>query len=168
MSKSLFTGQSFGGVHFEKTDHELQGFLGQACHVTLLKSLRLSDVWKLEADKPWVLVEALHLLLGQWAEDFLDQVKLVHFAVTWKQRLAVAQLAHDAAYCPHVNFWAVVRIAEQQFGRSIPPGGHIVCHLATFQPWTSEILRKWPGKAEIANFERVIIPEKLGFECLTD
>ena len=115
-------------------------------------------MWELKTDEAGVLVEALHLLLGQGSEYFLNEVKLVHFAVAREQRLAVAQLAHDAADGPHVYLRAVVSVAEQQLWRTVPPRCNVVRHLASFQPGSSEILRKRPRKPEVTDLQRVVLP----------
>jgi hypothetical protein len=62
--------------------------------------------------------------------DFLDLVQLVYIAVARKQRLAVHQLAHEAADSPHIDAASVgeryglalllPRRPQQQLRRAIP------------------------------------------------
>jgi hypothetical protein len=50
----------------------------------------------------------------------LYDVELVDLALARVERLAVCELAHDAANGPHVHGLAVVGIPEQQLRRAVP------------------------------------------------
>lgn len=64
MSQSLFPGQPIRRVQLQEANHELERFLGQRGHVSLLQRLRLVDLWEFETYEARVLVEGLHLLFG--------------------------------------------------------------------------------------------------------
>ena len=111
MSEGLLTCESLSWVHLEKPNHQLEGLLGQTGHVALLESLRLGDLGELKADETRVLVERLHLLLGEWTQYFLDEIELVHLRIAGEEGLPVGELTHDAADSPHINFRAIVSVA---------------------------------------------------------
>ena len=37
----------------------------------------------------------------------------------------------NASDCPNVDFWSVLCVAHQEFGGTVPTGGHVVCELVT-------------------------------------
>ena len=102
MSQRLLTCQSVSRIQLEQADHQQQSFLRQRSHVALLKSFGLGDLRELEADEPWILIEAFHLLFRERAQHFLNQIKLIHLTVAREQGLAVRQLTHNATDGPHI------------------------------------------------------------------
>jgi len=132
VSESLLASESVGRVHLEQANHQLESLFGERGHVTLFESFGLCNFGELQTDEARVFVERLHLFLGQGPEHLLNKIELVHFGVAWEEGLAVTQLAHNAPDGPHVDFGAVVGVAQQELWRTVPPSGHIVCHLATF------------------------------------
>jgi hypothetical protein len=55
-----------------------------------------------------------------------NERKLVDGVLSGKQGLAVVQLPHNAADGPNVGRLPVA-VGQQQFGRAVPAGRHVVC-----------------------------------------
>lgn len=79
----------------------------------------------------------------------MDDLKLINFAFTRKERLSIDKFTHDATYCPHVDFFSVAVIAQQQLRGALPAGGYLVGEFAVL-----------PGhgtrEPEIAELEHVL------------
>lgn len=57
-----------------------------------------------------------------------DEAHLVHVVASGEERLAVDELHEDAANGPDVDGGGVVGGVEQQLGRAVPPGHHVLRH----------------------------------------
>lgn len=57
----------------------------------------------------------------QLTQQLLYDKQLVNVTISREQGLAIDELAHDAAHCPHVHLLAVVTAAQQQLRCSVPP-----------------------------------------------
>jgi len=64
---------------------------------------------------------------SRWsAQDFADLGHLVLFRLAREQGPHREELSHDAAHSEDVDRGVVVRVAKEDFGRSVPPRAHIV------------------------------------------
>jgi len=81
-------------------------------------------------------------LVGGYLED---EGQLVDVVLAREERLRVGQLAQDAAHGPHVRRLAVP-VGQQQLGRPVPPGGHVVGQRRA-------VVRQQPREAEVAELE---------------
>lgn len=66
------------------------------------------------------------VVLAKLTEGLADQVELVHVGLAGPQRNAGEELGEDAADGPHIHGGAVLRVPHQQFGGTVPAGGHVV------------------------------------------
>lgn len=76
-----------------------------------------------EADRPMhiAVVTLVKEGTGKLTQQLLDDIELINVAIPRKQGLAINELSHDAAYCPHVHLLPIVAAAEQQLWRPVPP-----------------------------------------------
>ena len=105
--------------------HQVESFRTHLADILLLDGLWLRDLWKLVADKPWVVVELLLQRRRQLSADLLDAEELVDLRLTWEERVSIGYFSHDAANRPNVD-WFTVHIAEQKLRCPVPPCGHVV------------------------------------------
>mmetsp|Transcript_36645 Transcript_36645/g.90485 ORF Transcript_36645/g.90485 Transcript_36645/m.90485 type:complete len:280 (+) Transcript_36645:895-1734(+) len=65
------------------------------------------------------------LLVGR-AQQLEDVQQLLQLAVAGEQRLLAGQLGEDAPHGPHIDGAGVLRAAQQQLRRAVPPRRHVV------------------------------------------
>ena len=91
--------------------------------------------------------------LGQLADELLDHLHLVEVVLAGEDGRAPDQLREDAADGPHVDLLVVVLLAEDDFGRAIPPGHHVFGEgVGELGVAISELFYA-PSQPEIANFQ---------------
>ena len=61
----------------------------------------------LEAWEARILVEEIHLVGWQRAQDFLNDIQLIYLTFPRKEWLSITQFSHDAPYGPYVHCFAV-------------------------------------------------------------
>ena len=105
------------------------------------------DFWEFHPQKPLILNEPLVQAGTQRPESFLDEKKLVELIFPGEQRVAVDQLAHDAANSPHVDLFAILA-SDEELRRAVPPGGHVVGEVLL-----GLVLFALASEAEIADLE---------------
>mmetsp|Transcript_47322 Transcript_47322/g.84654 ORF Transcript_47322/g.84654 Transcript_47322/m.84654 type:complete len:235 (+) Transcript_47322:154-858(+) len=126
MDQRLLRGEPAVRVQLQQRVHEVGHGLAEQGPVPLLQRLGLLHLREAVAGEPGIVVEHLHLLVGQLAQHPLDHEQLVDLRVTREQGLPVQQLPHDASARPEVNPDVVGRAAEQQLRGAVPAGGHVV------------------------------------------
>lgn len=65
----------------------------------------------------------------QVTECLPDKVQLVDVGPAWPQWLTGEEFGVDAANGPRVDGWPILRVADEQLRRAVPPGCYIVCVL---------------------------------------
>lgn len=81
--------------------------------IDLRKSLDVSDL--------------LRPLLGGSSQDLNDFGNLIHLVLPIEQRLQHNQLCNYTAESPNVHFLIILHGPEEQFWRTIPSGGDVLC-----------------------------------------
>ena len=107
MHQRLLGRQPLTRIHHQQAVHKIYALLRQLPCILFLNSLWLGHIWKFEANKPRILGKLLLLNWRECSHDLLNLEQLINFRFTRKQRLAVRQLAHDTANCPHVDLLRV-------------------------------------------------------------
>lgn len=82
---------------------------------------------KVELHVGCVFLEVVQQLLLRRAHNVVNFVHLVNFVVAWKQRKQRNDFEKDTANAPQVHFVAVIAVGEEAFGRTVPPGGDVLC-----------------------------------------
>lgn len=123
--QALDGGEALPNLHSQHSIHQTQGLCAHFANIPFLQSLRLIQLRELEANEARIFIELFLEGLRQLAKDFLNTEELIYLRLTWKERIAVNDLAHDASDGPDVDFLAVV-VAQQKFWGPVPARCHIV------------------------------------------
>ena len=107
MFDGLFGRDPLVWIHFKHLSHDVNlDFIHDPC-IARLEGFGPWNIRKTQPIVPRVPVELVLEELRQLPEHFLNHKELINFRVTWKERLAVHKLSHDAAHCPNVDFFAI-------------------------------------------------------------
>lgn len=109
-----------------------------------LDGLQVVNLGEFHANEFGVLQKVLVVLRNQGAQTLLNQIELVQVILSREKRLPIDHFSHDAANRPDIDGFVVVIPANQQFGGTVPPGGHVVGH--------DPVGGHGPGKSQVAYF----------------
>ena len=147
LSEAVESGEAFGWVQVQGAFEKLESLWAHFADVAAFKGLGFLNIREFKTDESWVLVKFFLLTGSQFSKNFLDAEELVDLRLTREESLAIRDLAHDAARCPDVHFFAVV-VAQKQFWRPVPPGRHVVS-----QAGRARFVAEHSGKAKVADLE---------------
>lgn len=92
---------------------------------------------------------------GGRAQLLQDQVELLEGGLPGQEDLAPEQLGEDAAHRPDVEALAVLRPVQEDLGRPVPPGGHVVRHRHVR---AVHGLAHPPRQPEVADLQLAVVP----------
>lgn len=149
LSETVQSGEAFGWVQMQGAFKKLKSFWAHFADVTAFKGLWLLNIREFKTYEPWVLVKFFLLTGSQFSKYFLDAEELIDLRLAREESLAIRDLAHDAARCPYVHFFAVV-VAQKQFWRPVPPSRHVVSETGR-----ARFVAEHSGKAKVADLEHL-------------
>lgn len=102
---------------------------------------------------PLLLGKFLNLFVLQFvvgSYSFQNQLQGVEVRVSWKERQSAVNLSENTANRPHIYGPAVCRVSNEQLGRAVPAGGHVVRVLVVS-------LLDASGKSKVAKLDHAVL-----------